>query len=257
MLFLSTVAGSRAYGLDTETSDTDIVNVVVPPLEKMFPHAFGKIPGFAHFDYHSTVAVKNHKEEGDETTYDIVRFFNLLAKSNPNVVEILFFPERCWSETSEGWKTLVENRDLFITKKLKLTFVGYALDQMKYAERLGEKTGDKRRKLFTDFGYDTKAAMHAYRIILYCTDLLAMGEICFGLHRDFLLDLRSGKYSLESVKKWFNEDRENIEYITKNYPEVQEEPDLEKINDLLANCLSKMIPNFQNYVWKENDLLLN
>lgn len=252
MLFLSTIAGSRAYGLDTETSDTDIVNVVVPLLEKMFPHAFGKIPGFAHFDYHSTVAVKNHKEEGDETTYDVVRFFNLLAKSNPNVVEILFFQERYWRETSEGWKTLVENRDLFITKKLKLTFVGYALDQMKYAERLGEKTGDKRRKLFNDFGYDTKAAMHAYRVLIYCHGLVEDKSLILksASERDFLLEIRNGEHRFDQVKEWFYKSKDYVEKIIDN-SNLPEEPDLEKINDLLASCLNKMIPNFQNYVWRE------
>lgn len=70
-----TIYGSRAYGLATETSDTDLRGVFVPP-----PLAF---MGFA-------AQPDQIEPSAERVLYEIRKFFRLAAACNPTVIEVLF-----------------------------------------------------------------------------------------------------------------------------------------------------------------------
>src|SRR5688572_6406982 len=106
--------GSHAYGLNTPTSDEDFKGVVIPPKEFHF--------GFAQrFE-------QAESKEPDMVIFDLKKFMFLASECNPNIIEVL------WTEplvvTSLGEK-LRAARQLFLSKKAKHTFSGYALAQMK------------------------------------------------------------------------------------------------------------------------------
>lgn len=109
--------GSHAYGTNLPTSDTDYKGVAVPPREYFL--------GF------SQKFEQAESKEPDLVIYDIRKFFQLARDCNPNIIEVL------WGErvddvilTPEG-RLLVDNRDLFLSKKARHTFSGYALAQLK------------------------------------------------------------------------------------------------------------------------------
>lgn len=80
-LFLfEAISGSRAFGLATETSDTDIRGVYYLPKEDFF--GLNYIPQISN-------------ETNDITYYEIGRFVELLQKNNPNILEVLASPEDC------------------------------------------------------------------------------------------------------------------------------------------------------------------
>jgi predicted nucleotidyltransferase len=58
----------------------------------------------------------------------------------------------------------------------------------------------KRKALEDKFGYDTKCAMHLFRLMFEGKELLLTGKITFPLEqKDELLEIRRGKYSYEEV----------------------------------------------------------
>lgn len=80
MILLETISGSKAFGLATEKSDTDIRGVFYLPKEIFYGLEY--IPQVSN-------------ETNDEVYYEIGRFVELLLKNNPNILEILAAPEDC------------------------------------------------------------------------------------------------------------------------------------------------------------------
>jgi hypothetical protein len=67
---------------------------------------------------------------------------------------------------------------------------------------LGQGTGKhgQRPDLVNDFGYDTKAAMHAVRLLGEGTELMQTGTVTFPRpNTEELIDVRNGKYSLDQL----------------------------------------------------------
>jgi hypothetical protein len=113
------IVGSRLYGTDTPGSDTDYRGICIPPTEVLLDPFMGfeqKDSGF---------------EEEDRTIYALGKFFKLCAESNPNVLEILFVPESKIIFKTGIWDLVLENKHLFLSKKARFTFSGYAVSQLK------------------------------------------------------------------------------------------------------------------------------
>ncbi len=136
-LVLEAVAGSKAYGLDTATSDTDIKGVFVLPKDL-----------FYGFEY--TAQVNN--ETNDIVYYELKRYVELLAKNNPNMLELLCTPKE---------KLLLKHPvmdllqpEIFVSKLCEQTFANYAFTQIKKAFGLEKKIMqpmDKERRSVLDF----------------------------------------------------------------------------------------------------------
>ncbi len=72
------VVGSRAFGLDTDTSDTDTRGVYVAPTESFW--SLAKPP--THVD----------GPEPEWFSWEVERFCELALKANPNLLEVLHSP---------------------------------------------------------------------------------------------------------------------------------------------------------------------
>lgn len=110
------IAGSHAYGLNTEASDTDYRGVCIPP-RNYFLGAF-------NFNQHE-------QKDPDRVIYGIKKFIKLAIDNNPNILEFLFMPEDCIIKTTPLWKQLEDNREEFLSKKVRFTYAGYAFSQIK------------------------------------------------------------------------------------------------------------------------------
>lgn len=109
--------GSHAYGTNIATSDEDYKGIAIPPKDyflgylKKFEQAESKNP--------------------DLVIFDIRKFFHLAADCNPNIIEVLFTDPSDYVYINEFGEQLVEYRHLFLSQKIKHTFSGYALAQLK------------------------------------------------------------------------------------------------------------------------------
>ncbi len=109
--------GSHAYGLNTPTSDVDIKGVCVPPRNYFL--------GFAQ-TFEQAVS-----RDPDMAIFEIRKFFRLAAEGNPNIIEILWGDESELRILTPAGRKLVDARELFISKKTRHTFSGYAHSQLK------------------------------------------------------------------------------------------------------------------------------
>lgn len=137
LLLFEAISGSRAFGLATENSDTDIRGVYYLPKEDFF--GLNYIPQISN-------------ETNDITYYEIGRFVELLQKNNPNILEVLASPEDCILYR-HPLMNLLKTED-FLSKLCKDTFAGYAVSQIKKAKGLNKKILnpiDKERKSVLDF----------------------------------------------------------------------------------------------------------
>lgn len=139
LLLFECISGSKAYGLDTPTSDTDLKGVFYLPKDQFFG-----------LDYITQV----NNETNDEVYYELGRFVELLCKNNPNILEILASPEDCILYKHPIMDSL--NIELFLSKLCKETFAGYAHSQIKKARGYKKKIVnpmEKERKDVLDFCY--------------------------------------------------------------------------------------------------------
>lgn len=116
------IIGSQLYGTATKDSDLDIRGVVKTPLKVILD----PFEGFEQKD--------SGFDEEDKVLYDLGKFFKLCSNANPNLNELLFIPESKTISKSKEWELIIENRDLFLSKKAKYTHLGYAYAQLKKAK---------------------------------------------------------------------------------------------------------------------------
>lgn len=110
-----TVHGSRAYGLATSSSDTDLRGVFVPSAAAI--HGFLERPD-------------QLEPAPERVLYEIRKFFRLAAASNPTVIEILFTdPSDHVAVTPEG-RMLLDHRRDFLSRMAGDSFGKYGLAQL-------------------------------------------------------------------------------------------------------------------------------
>ncbi len=139
LILYECISGSKAYGLDTKESDTDIRGVFYLPKDM-----------FYGLEYCSQVS----NETNDIVYYELGRFIELLLKNNPTVLEMLATPEKHILYKHDLMKE-IQISD-FLSALTKDTFVGYAMSQIKKAKGLNKKMFhrmDGERKSLLDFCY--------------------------------------------------------------------------------------------------------
>lgn len=112
-----TLTGSRVYGTFHEGSDYDHRGVAIPP-DKYF---LGFNTNFEQYE----------DKKNDTTIFGFNKFLKLATENNPNIIELLYIPEKFWKIRTPYWDRLVEKRDLFLSSKCFYTFTGYAHAQLK------------------------------------------------------------------------------------------------------------------------------
>jgi hypothetical protein len=138
-LLYGCITGSRAYGTDLPTSDTDIRGVFV-------------LPKAEFYGLHYTPQVADNTN--DTVYYELGRYVDLLAKNNPNMLELLATPPDCIRYRHPIMDQLTP--ELFLSKKCKDTFGGYAYSQIKKARGLNKKIVNplpRERQTPLDFCY--------------------------------------------------------------------------------------------------------
>lgn len=139
LIILECISGSRAYGLDTPNSDTDIKGVFLCPKKDFY--------GLNYVEQISN-------QTNDIVFYELGRFMELLSVNNPNILELLDTPK----DSILFKSPLLHQIEIakILSKKCKDTFGKFALAQIKKAKGLKKKIVnpiDKERKTPLDFCY--------------------------------------------------------------------------------------------------------
>lgn len=172
------VVGSRAFGLDVESSDFDRRGIFLPPAELHWS-IFG-LP--EQFEDHAT----------QECYWELEKFLLLALKANPNVLECLYTP--AVELAAPLAQEVLEMRSAFLSQLIYQTYNGYVLSQFKKLQQ------DIRNK----GGIRWKHAMHLIRLLLSGITILREGFVPLRVdeHRDQLLSVRSGGLPWKEVDAW-------------------------------------------------------
>lgn len=242
------IMGSFAYGVSSDTSDCDVYGVFTPPIEQVFPHTAGYVDGFGPQVQKTEVSQRHHIEHGekeyDVALYSIVKYFDLCADNNPNMIDSLFVPKRCIVHTDTVGDILRENRRMFLHKGIQKRLVGYAYGQLKKID-VKQATG-KRKELVEKHGYDVKFAYHVVRLVQQAEMVLTTGDLDLEANRELLKAIRRGEWTLDELKSWFKKRERDLEdlYITSDLPYS---PDYDKLKGLLFNCLEAHFGSLSQY----------
>ena len=138
---LLTLAGSRAYGTATPTSDIDLKGVCIPPRKYRdgFIHRFEQADKPMHLKPFYENLTKTEQEIGkteivEGSIYDIRKFFQLASDCNPNILDTLFCRDSEIRYVTPLGLKLRENAKYFLSTKARFTFSGYARAQLKRIE---------------------------------------------------------------------------------------------------------------------------
>ena len=111
-----TIIGSHAYGTNMPDSDTDRAGVMVPGPEYFL--------GLKRVNEYSDFGGEDRK------FYEIRKALSLMLENNPNMLDLLWTPERCIQKMTPYWEKVLSVRDAFLSKKCRYTFSGYAIAQL-------------------------------------------------------------------------------------------------------------------------------
>ena len=226
--------GSTLYGTYVEnSSDEDFSGVFIP--EKEYVLGTKKVEQVS-LSQKTSKTIRNQVGDVDYVLYALPKFINLLTGNNPNIIEFLYVPKPCIIYSNAYADELIENRNLFLSKKAYHTFKGYSYAQrQKLVVKKENMTG--RTELALKFGYDVKFASHLIRLLLEGLQILTEKTLTFPLPENNLVrDIKLGKYEL----KWV---LDKAEYLEKLVDEAYIKSDLqytanfEEINKLQIKML--------------------
>lgn len=210
------IVGSRAYGLDNESSDVDRRGIYLPPAE-------------FHWSLYGVPEQIEHKDS-EECYWEMQKFLTLALKANPNVLECLYTPliEHATPLANE----LLAMRDMFLSKLVYQTYNGYVMSQFKKLEQ------DLRARETIKW----KHAMHLIRLLLQGINILREGmlPVCVDEHKEKLLAIRNGETDWKEINEWRLSLHKEFDaaFAETNLPE---RPDYDKANAFLIKARREMI----------------
>lgn len=241
-------AGSHSYGTSTPTSDVDIRGICAVPREYVF--------GFAHaFEQFQC-------PEPDVLVIELRRFFSLAADAQAWALEMLFVDPDDVLFRAPIIEPLIDARELFLSRKARHTFSGYAMAQLKRLrahrryivdppaegdpdrggyEQWAKKRNPKRKALEDRFGYDTKFGMHVVRLMRMAREVLESRTLRVKRpDAEELRAIRDGAWSFEALEQWATDRDAELDAIeaTSSLPKV---PDRAKLDLLCCELVEKSL----------------
>lgn len=126
--------GSVSYGLNGPDSDVDIRGICSPLKRDVLNHS-----SFVHPEDRDNKAILLNGSSGsfeqyldpntDTCIYNANKYIKLIYNCNPNTIEMLGCLPEHYAYVSETGRLILDNRDLFLTKKAYYTFGEYARQQ--------------------------------------------------------------------------------------------------------------------------------
>lgn len=178
-------------------------------------------------------------KEWDVVSYELIKAMTLLTNANPNVLGLLWLRNVDYIHVMPAGQKIINNRKLFVSKKLYHSFSGYAhgqLHRMTHFKFEGYM-GEKRKMMVEQFGYDPKHAAHCIRLLRMGIEFLNEGELhVFREDAQQLGEIKRGEWTLDQIK---TEADRLFKRAEEAYDRCQlpNQADREKINELTVEIL--------------------
>ncbi|MEO7300906.1 MAG: nucleotidyltransferase domain-containing protein [Verrucomicrobiota bacterium] len=209
------VIGSRAYGLDTDDSDTDRRGIYLAPAELQWS-IFG--------------APEQFEDNATQSCYwELQKFLTMALKANPNILECLYSP--LVEKVTPLGEELLAMRAKFLSQMIFQTFNGYAMSQFKKIEQDIRNSGQIK----------WKHAMHLLRLLLTGAATLRESRVPVRVeaHREKLLAVKRGELPWAELDAWRKELHHDFEHALTE-TKLPERPDYEAANQFLIKARREM-----------------
>lgn len=230
------LVGSHNYNLNIETSDKDYKVFVFPTFDDLY--------------FNKSYSKSCIGETEDYDIHDIRKCNSLFYKANVNFLEVLFSNDiilnyNLDSKSIELIEELLNIKDDIAKMNLKYLYnacIGMHLNKMKYITKGTEGT----QYLVDLYGYDTKQCLHAYRILDFLVRYADNNFTDFKqaitynkTEREFLLDIKNGKYDLERAKEIVST---TFKYVEENYKDIYLTKEFnEETNGRLLSIIKELV----------------
>jgi predicted nucleotidyltransferase len=210
------IVGSRAFGLDNESSDIDRRGIYLPPAE-------------IHWSLYG-IPEQLENPEKQECYWELQKFLVMALKANPNVLECLYTP--LIETLTPLAEELLSIRDIFLSKLVYCTYNSYVMSQFKKMEQDLRNLGAVR----------LKHAMHLIRLLLSGITILKDGFVPVKVeeYRSKLLAIRQGEMPWEEVNNWRLSLHQQFDAVFQT-TSLPERPDYEKANTFLIKARRAMV----------------
>lgn len=236
-VLIQSLVGSQNYNLNTAESDKDYKIFVMPNFEDLY---YGK-------KYQTDILTT----EADYSVHDIRKLVDLLFKSNINYVEALASKSIMTSSYHDELDEIVRLRHEIFNMNLSNFFQScYGMHKQKMG-LLGKGT-EGTQHLVDQFGYDTKQALHSYRIMKVIVDYEASGftDMDSAIRYDvgsedheFLMSIRNGFFKREVFEN-FTEHYRDSTFLKVGEKYLSQPVNLElkeHLDDLVMKMIEKNI----------------
>lgn len=199
------LGGSHAYGTNNENSDLDVRGVATHSPEDILTRK-----GFDQVVNEAT----------DTTVYSLEKIINLLSNCNPNTIEILGLESWQYLYVSDIGKALIDNRDMFLSKRAVHAFGGYANSQLR---RLSNKAvrlvGQEERERHILASIENARYSYPEKYFNYPDDAIRL-YIDKAVQEDYdteiFMDVHLTHYPLRDYKSMWSE----MHNIVKDYSKI-------------------------------------
>jgi predicted nucleotidyltransferase len=208
--------GSRAYGLDVSSSDTDTRGIFLPPAS-------------LHWSLYG-VPEQIENTDNEECYWEMQKFIILSLKANPNVLECLYTP--LVVHATELASELLQNRHRFLSQLAYQTYNGYVMSQFRKLEQDLRTRGDLK----------WKHVMHLIRLLLSGITILKDGyvPVDVGDKRESLMSIRRGERTWEEINEWRLQLHKEFDAASAS-SSLPERPDYEWANSFLIKSRRHMV----------------
>lgn len=196
-IILLGLGGSHAYGTDIATSDWDWRGVATRTAKDILT---GK-------DFEQ---VTNNVT--DTTVYSFDKIIKLLCSCNPNTIEMLGLKPEHYLYVSPAGQLLLDNADLFLSKRAVNSFGGYAMAQL---NRLSNKSGRANDEIVQNEARSLQKAINGLKLsdttvsakveqcesspliilqgVWYLDDFVKLYQVVDNVHTDYRNSTRNNK----------------------------------------------------------------
>lgn len=234
-IVLKALVGSHKYGLNTPESDKDYKAFVVPTFEELY---LGK-------RYRKAIITPTE----DVEVHDIRKLVDLFYKANINYLEILASSELYIPQGNPELEEIYSLRnEIFIMNLPQFYKACAGMHQNKMA--LLDKGTEGTQHLVDKFGYDTKQAQHAFRVMKVVVDFYNNDFKDFDKVIDYrndvdtqkvMMAIKNGEFSKEHFIRFANSFYITFtEYRDKYYSQPNEELK-EKLEQLIMSLVKRRL----------------
>ena len=204
-IILLGLGGSHAYGTSTPDSDLDLRGVATNSAPDILTRK-----GFEQ--------VQN--EETDTTIYSLEKIISLLSNCNPNVIELLGLEPWQYIHVSPIGQKLIDNRDMFLSKRAIHSFGGYATAQLRRLENKAVRfvNQDQRERHILN-SIENSRYTFPQRYFTYSDDSIKLyidKAVNPTMDTEIFMDISLSHYPLRDYKSMWSEMNE----VVKSYNKV-------------------------------------